>query len=50
MIWHILTIVFGGLVAISAICPARCSDIIFGLLVVLFAFLALRSFRQAKAS
>jgi len=46
MIWHILAIVFGVLVAISAVCPAPCSDIVLGVLVVVFASLALRSFRK----
>ena len=46
MIWHILAIVFGALAAISAICPAPCSDVMLGVLVVIFASLALRSFRE----
>lgn len=46
MVWHILTIVFGALAAISAICPAACSDVVLGGLVVIFGFLALRRFQQ----
>ena len=47
MVWHILTIVFGALAAISAVCPQPCSEIVLGMLVVIFASLALRSFRKA---
>ena len=46
MVWHILTIVFGVLVAISAICPSLYSDVVLGILVVIFASLALRSFKK----
>ncbi len=46
MIWHILTIVFGILVAVPAVCPFRWSDVVFGALVVIFGCLALRSFRR----
>ena len=48
MIWHILTIVFGALAAISAICPAPCSDYTLGGLVVISGLLALRSYMQAR--
>ena len=48
MVWHILAIVFGALAAISAICPEPCSEIVFGVLVVIFASLALRNFRKIR--
>ena len=48
MIWHILAIVFGALAAISAICPAPCSEVVLGILVVIFASIALRSFRKIR--
>jgi len=48
MIWHILAIVFGALVAISAICPSPWSDVVLGVLVVIFGVLALSKFREAK--
>jgi len=50
MIWHILAIVFGALGAVSALCPAPCSKILCGVLVVIFASLALRSFRKAQGA
>jgi hypothetical protein len=50
MVWHILAIVFGALGALSAICPAPCSDVTMGVLVVIFASLALRSFKKAKGA
>jgi len=46
MIWHICAIVFGALAAISAVCPSLWSDVVLGVLVVIFASLALRSFRE----
>jgi len=49
MTWHILAIVCGVLVAISAMCPSPYSDIVLGALVVIFASLALRSFRKKGA-
>jgi succinate-acetate transporter protein len=48
MIWHILAIIFGALAALSTICPTWYSEVVFGVLVVIFASLALRSFREAK--
>jgi len=48
MVWHILTIVFGALAAVSAICPSPCSEVVLGILVVIFGFLALRSFRKIR--
>jgi hypothetical protein len=47
MIWHILTIVFGILVAVSAICPSPWSDVVLGVLVAVFGGLALMSFRKS---
>jgi len=48
MIWHILTMVFGALAALSAICPSPWSQVVLGILVIIFAGLALKSFREAK--
>ncbi len=48
MFWHILTIVFGALAAIAAICPAWIAHVFFGVLVVIFGLLALMSFLKVK--
>lgn len=48
MIWHILTVVCGALAAVAAIWPYWISNIALGGLVVVFGFLALRSFRGGK--
>jgi len=50
MIWHILAIVFGVLTAASVPCTFPWSRLVLGLLVVIFASLALRSFRKAMES
>jgi len=46
MIWHILAIVCGVLVATPAGHSTLWSNILMGVLVVIFASLALRSFRK----
>ncbi len=46
MVWHISAIVCGILVAIPAGHSTVWSDIVLGVLVVIFASLALRSFRK----
>ena len=48
MIWHVLTIVFGALTVLSGICPAPCSDVMLGILVVIFGVFALDSFRKQQ--
>jgi len=48
MIWHYLTIICGALTIAAAVCPAWCSNVTFGILVIIFASLALRSFKKAK--
>ena len=50
MVWHILAIVFGALTIAAFPCPSPCSNIVLGILVVIFASLALRSFRKMKGS
>jgi len=46
MIWHILTIICGVLVATPAVHSTLWSNILMGVLVVIFASLALRSYRR----
>ena len=48
MVWHILAIVFGALGALSVLCPSPCSKVLCGVLVVIFASLALRVFRKVR--
>ena len=48
MIWHILAIICGVLTIVAAVCPAWCSNVTFGVLVVIFASLALKKFMNAK--
>lgn len=48
MAWHICAIVCGVLIAIPASAPAPYVDIVMGVLVVIFASLALRAFRKAR--
>jgi len=48
MIWHVLTIVVGVLIAASGICPSWLSDLVFGVLVIILASLALWSFTKVR--
>ncbi len=49
MVWHILAIVFGALAAGGAyFCPSPWSGVVLGVLVVVFASLALERFRKAR--
>ena len=48
MVWYICTIVCGVLIAIPANAPAPYSNVVLGILVIIFASLALRSFRKVR--
>ena len=48
MIWHILVIVLGALMAISAVCPSWGPHVLFGVLVIVFGTLALMRFRKRQ--
>lgn len=46
MIWHILTIVSGVLTIAAAACPHWSANVVLGILVILFGFLSLKSFKE----
>jgi hypothetical protein len=49
MIWHILVIICGVLVVIAGLCPSGWSDVVFGVLVVLFGALALGKYAKERS-
>jgi hypothetical protein len=49
MIWHILVIICGVVVVIAGLCPSGWSDVVFGMLVVLFGAFALGKYAKERS-